>query len=307
MKKGNPAQRNEEQMSLRKAQELEIAGHWAEAIKVLSPLRGHRQAQELLERLEEKRDIYKKVSSVLTGRKKKTYIGKDDLVTLSSSGISIRFHVKNRRLNLEEIFRAMKRAKMLLQEKLDVPPPEVVVEIFNTPSELRRETNPTGPWVAGLYDGKIRVYANDEEAPEPQRLYVILSHEYVHLVVRVISQGRAPFWLDEGLAICFSQELTQNYLERLLRAEKAGALLPLETLEKDFSSFKDEELRALAYAQSGSIVEYLLERQGWKKMGEILQAAAKSSPGDVLRALNLTYYLLEQDWKRWLKGKNVLP
>ncbi len=62
-----------------------------------------------------------------------------------------------------------------------------------------RETTRSGPEVAGLFDGKIRLPVAGLDGVTPG-LRRVVRHELVHALLHRKSLGRAPRWLHEGLA-----------------------------------------------------------------------------------------------------------
>jgi hypothetical protein len=165
--------------------------------------------------MNEKARIYKKVSSIIRGDgKRSSYIGEDDFVSLIKDGITINFHIKNPNLDIENIFRAVKRAQKIVKERFDYNLEKLGIDIYDSMEEMRHEGRSKSryaSWIAGIYDGKIRLISEQEDE-EPEAIYIILTHEVIHLAICDITSGLCPYWLDEGLAIYLSQELSDTYI-----------------------------------------------------------------------------------------------
>ena len=320
----------------RLAESLEQEGKWDEALRVLEEIEGMEhgaggrgepparpdksresevriRVEELRARIEEKKKIYGKVKSVIGDGERKSYIGADDFVTMVKDEISIRYHIKNKDLDLEEIFRAIKRARVKVGTALGFYPEKILIEVYDSFPEMKAKgKEETGNSyinnISGVFDGKIRidssklcVNAVGTGHALPLQIYVLITHEYVHLVLFEMTKAKYPQWLSEGLAVFFSQDLSNYYEEILAEAVKEDSILPLELLEGDFKKFPDEKLIKLAYSQSYSIVSYLVEKLGWEKIRFILENLKFKGTEKTLNDLSLNYYLIEQDWKRWVK------
>lgn len=124
--------------------------------------------------------------------------------------------------------------------------------------------------VLGLFDGKIRVPISSSQGPE------VLWHEYTHAVVYDVSHGKAPRWLQEGLA-----QVCEKIADGGLRiADLKGSQSEINNPE---SAIKLPPLRALLgiaehpgelvtmpagqfYSASKNLVQYLLKTWGWDRM-----------------------------------------
>jgi len=122
--------------------------------------------------------------------------------------------------------------------------------------------------VKGLFDGKIRVPAT------PHVQGSVLWHEYAHAVVYDLSHGRAPRWLQEGLAqesevIAGGGPLGETGLRPVpremppLRALLGISERPGEPVLMPVSQF---------YPASHLLVRYLLSARGWDRMRAFLNA-----------------------------------
>lgn len=98
-----------------------------------------------------------------------------------------------------------------------------------------------------------------------------LVHELTHLVVHQAiygPYGQLPTWLDEGLAMYNEGELESGFRTRLQAAIQEDSLISVRSLCSEFSA--DTQTAYLSYAQSYSLVEYLLDEYGEEKMLALL-------------------------------------
>ncbi len=256
--------------------------------------------------MNDKDRIYKKVKSIIKmDVARSSYIGEDDFVSLVKNGITINFHLKHHCLDIENVFRAIKRAQKIVKDRFDYDIKKIEIDIYNSMEEMRddgRSKSRYASWIAGIYDGRIRVIAEKEDE-EPEALYIILTHEIIHFAVCEISGGNCPYWLDEGLAVYISQDLSFEYLMKLKKALREEKVLPIEILNNSIPPDSPEELRQLAYAEASSLAEYLIETYGWDKVKSILFQSARRPIRRILSDMCLNFYLLEQGWKRWVRAK----
>ncbi len=128
----------------------------------------------------------------------------------------------------------------------------------------------------------------------------IVPHEVSHLVLYEATTnpyGSVPHWLDEGLAV-YNQETADSSLDALLtRAVSSGALLPARALNSNFPL--DPTAARLSYAESVSLVRFILARYGDAKLGELLRGfGAELSPDEaLLRVFGFDTDGLDREWK----------
>lgn len=133
-----------------------------------------------------------------------------------------------------------------------------------------------------------------------------VAHELTHLVVHQLTRNPylgVPVWLDEGLAMYAEGPLDTQFTSVLDPAVAADKLFTVRTLASPFSAFPDQAV--LAYAQSDSIVEYLIGTYGQPKMLELLGVFRQGSGYD--DALNKVYGFdmdgLNQRWRDYVRAQ----
>jgi len=107
------------------------------------------------------------------------------------------------------------------------------------------------------------------------------AHELAHLVVHQMTlspYGDLPTWLDEGLAMYAEGEPTLEYVAYLNKAIVEGSLISVRSLSSPFSAYAEEAV--LSYAQSYSLVEFLISNYGQSKMLELLNTFRQGSTYD---------------------------
>jgi hypothetical protein len=108
-----------------------------------------------------------------------------------------------------------------------------------------------------------------------------LVHELTHLIVHQTTfspYGQLPLWLDEGLAMYNEGDLDPGFRSSLEEATSKGELISVRSLCSPFSAYSDKA--RLSYAESYSLVEYLLDDYGQDKMLDLLTVLKQGSTYD---------------------------
>ncbi len=108
-----------------------------------------------------------------------------------------------------------------------------------------------------------------------------IAHELTHLVSQQMTfnpYSGLPTWLNEGLSMYAEGELEPEYAAYLARAIAGNNLISVRSLSSPFSAYADESY--LSYAESYSLVEFLISSYGQDKMFELLNTFSKGSSYD---------------------------
>jgi Tfp pilus assembly protein PilF len=124
-------------------------------------------------------------------------------------------------------------------------------------------------WTAALNDGKIRIPISGVKAVTPEMAQV-LRHELTHSFVAQITHGRAPGWLNEGIAELEQGMTTSVIGPRLAALYASGRQVPLNQLEGEFQGYSSAEA-SVAYAESLAAVEYIRTTYGMSDLARLLQ------------------------------------
>ena len=108
-----------------------------------------------------------------------------------------------------------------------------------------------------------------------------VAHELTHLVIEQVTSNPyndLPTWLDEGLAMYTEGPLDSAFADQLRSAVLGDELISVPSLSSPFSAYADKA--TLAYAQSQSVVEFLINNYGQAKMYQLLAAFHEGSSYD---------------------------
>ncbi|HAV10599.1 MAG TPA: peptidase MA domain-containing protein [Dehalococcoidia bacterium] len=109
-----------------------------------------------------------------------------------------------------------------------------------------------------------------------------IAHELGHLVTHQITFSPygdlLPVWLDEGLAMHAEGQIDPSDRKLIDRAISMNALISLRSLASPFST--DASKAALSYAQSQSVVEFLISTYGREQMAKLLHLFYEGSTID---------------------------
>jgi tetratricopeptide (TPR) repeat protein len=180
------------------------------------------------------------------------------------------------------------------------PKHKLVVLLYSADS-FRRLRQETPEWVAGQFDGKIRVPLPNGTLGQAV-VREILFHEYTHAVVHDVADGKCPMWLNEGLAEYEGKTQRAVPLVHLARAYERGGLIPWGSLSDQFSAWLPRDQVALGYEESYSVVRYLIQRYGFWRVRRVLKAIADGRPWDaaLVDEYRLKLPRLETLWRETL-------
>jgi hypothetical protein len=108
-----------------------------------------------------------------------------------------------------------------------------------------------------------------------------IAHELTHLVIHQVTlnpYNDLPTWLDEGLAMYNEGTLSPEFATYLSSAIAEDRLISVQSLSSPFSAYAEEA--TLSYAQSYSLVEFLITTYGQDKMLELLNTFRQGSGYD---------------------------
>jgi tetratricopeptide (TPR) repeat protein len=167
----------------------------------------------------------------------------------------------------QQILEALEESYNKLQNDLGVTPRNIYVSLYTDQAFFDVTQAPA--WSAALNDGKIRIPISGVDTVTPE-LARVLRHELTHSFVAQITHGRAPQWLNEGIAELEQGANTSSFGQRLATLYSSGHQVPLNMLEANFDTL-DKSEALVAYAESLAAVEYISSTYGVSDLARILQ------------------------------------
>lgn len=154
-----------------------------------------------------------------------------------------------------------------LQNDLGAAPRNISVSLYTDRAFFDVTQAPA--WSAALNDGKIRIPISGIKTVTPE-LARVLRHELTHSFVQEITHGRAPQWLNEGIAELEQGSSTAPFGSRLAVLYATGHQIPLNQLENNFESYSAGEA-SVAYAEAVAAVEFIRQTWGMADLARVLQ------------------------------------
>jgi hypothetical protein len=108
-----------------------------------------------------------------------------------------------------------------------------------------------------------------------------MVHELTHLVTHQMTRnpyGSLPNWMVEGLSMYAEGELQFSFNAMLLQSLEKGTTISVRSLCSPFSAYAEQSYQA--YAQSYSLIDYLVATYGQKKLSQLLKVFQQGSDYD---------------------------
>lgn len=180
---------------------------------------------------------------------------------------------------------------------------QIEIYIYASSEELQSATLFAPSWSGGLAFSAHRAVLIGIPTTSLEWGKGAFAHELSHVVIGNYTFScisNLPRWLSEGLAMYAEGEMRSYHASLLADAIEDDSLLSVRELGQIFSN--DPELASLSYAQSLSLVDFLIETYGQTDMLLLLDEFKEGSPED--RVLMDIYGVdrigLEAAWRDWI-------
>lgn len=168
-----------------------------------------------------------------------------------------------------------------IASELNYSPPEPIGVILYTQQSFADITQAPG-WVGALNDGRIRVPVQGLTGVDSE-LSRVLKHELAHSFIQQKTHGRAPTWIQEGVAQWMEGKRSDENAAVLVQIYDQGQAAPLGSLEGSWMGLPGDTAR-YAYAWALANTEYIVETDGMGDVERILdRLAAGTSTEQALR------------------------
>jgi len=203
-----------------------------------------------------------------------------------------------------EVLRTLESHYNAIESELRFSTPDPIGVILYT-RQTFRDTTQAPDWVGALNDGRIRVPVQGLTSMTPD-LSRVLKHELTHSFVQQKTHGRAPTWLQEGLAQWMEGKRSDLNAVGLLRIYDAKQALSLGQLEGSWMQFSSGK-GTYAYAWSLAQVETIVQQNGVGDIEQLLEriATGESAESALRNAWHSDYEELEQLTANYLRKNYV--
>jgi tetratricopeptide (TPR) repeat protein len=170
-----------------------------------------------------------------------------------------------------------------IASELNYTPPEPIGVVLYTQDAFADITRAPG-WVGALNDGRIRVPVQGLTGVDSE-LSRVLKHELTHSFIQQKTRGRAPTWIQEGVAQWMEGKRSDENAAVLVQIYEGGQAAPLGKLEGSWMGLPADVAR-YAYAWALANIEYIVETQGMADVERILdRIAAGGSTEEALKEI----------------------
>lgn len=229
-----------------------------------------------------------------------------DWKTIGGDGINLHYYAGGKEF-ADELHQAAVDALNRLKQDVGIRPEKAVdIYIYATTSDMREAVLYEPGWTGGQAYPEHNIVIIGIAPEDLEWGKRTEAHELTHVLIgqRAFScLGSLPTWLSEGLAM-YGEGGLETYQQDLLnQAIAEDTIISLRALTGGFS---EESTRAtLSYAQSYSVVDFLIRQYGRARMDNLLSRLKEGSTVD--EALQAVYGFdtdgLEDAWRKAIDAR----
>ncbi len=181
------------------------------------------------------------------------------------------------------------------------------IYIYNGSQDLQGSMIYPSEWTGGVAFTSFNIVAIGISPDNLNWGKRAMTHELNHIVINQVTFNPyhgLPVWLNEGLAMYSEGPLTSQFSVPLATAVSEGTLISVRSISSPFSA--DATKASLSYAQSHSLVDYLIKTYGSARMLDLLNTFKQGSTydGAFHKVYSMDMDQLEKDWKVNLATEN---
>jgi hypothetical protein len=187
-----------------------------------------------------------------------------------------------------------------IESQLDYTPPEAIGVILYTGQAFEDITRAPS-WAGAINDGRIRLPVQGLSSVSSE-LARVLKHELTHSFITQKTRGRAPTWVQEGVAQWMEGRRSTSSAGALVELAGQGRAPGLQQLEGSWMTLSGAAASS-AYAYSLAAVESIIEAGGISDISRLLDriATAQSMDAALRGALHSNYSDLDQETITYLR------
>jgi tetratricopeptide (TPR) repeat protein len=187
-----------------------------------------------------------------------------------------------------------------IESQLDYTPPEAIGVILYTDQAFADITRAPS-WAGAINDGRIRIPVQGLSSVTSE-LARVLKHELTHSFIGQKTRGRAPTWVQEGVAQWMEGRRSTSSAGALVELAGQGRAPSLQMLEGSWMSLSGSAA-SFAYAYSLAAVESIIEAGGISDVSRLLDriSTAQSMDAALRDALHSDYSDLDQQTITYLR------
>jgi tetratricopeptide (TPR) repeat protein len=200
----------------------------------------------------------------------------------------------------KEILRGLEMHFGAIESELGYTPPDSIGVVLYTQQAFADITRAPS-WVGALNDGRIRVPVQGLTSLTAD-LSRILKHELTHSFVQQKTHGRAPVWLNEGIAQWIEGSRSRDNAAVLVQVYDEKQAMALGEMEGSWMQLPTA-VASYAYAWALANTEYIVQTDGIDDVQKILTLIGEGSSTEaaIQEVLHLSYDDLEKETVKYLR------